>query len=68
MICQCKISSDETVKSENTELALCLGHRFPTNLHALRAALDRKEMRVNLPTQTHRGPGRIPGISGGSLW
>lgn len=54
MICQCEISSDQTVKADNSDLALHLWHRFPTYLHALSAALDRKEMRVNLPTQTRR--------------
>lgn len=54
MICRCEISSEQTVKSDNTELELCVQHRFPTYLDDFSAALDRKEMRVNLPTQTHR--------------
>lgn len=54
MICRSEISSNLTVKSDNTEMALRLWHRFPTYLHDLSAALDRKEMRVNLPAQTRR--------------
>lgn len=54
MICWCEISSGQTVKSDNTELGLCLWRRFPTYLNALSAALDRKEMEVNLATQAHR--------------
>lgn len=64
MICWCEISSSQTVKSDNTELALCLWHRFPTYLHALSAALDRKEMRVSLLTQTRRDLGEPPAHQG----
>lgn len=60
MICQCEISSDQTVKSDNTDLALHLWHRFPTYLHALSVAVDRKKMRVNLPTQSRRDLDKSP--------